>query len=67
MSKISSVAVLAVGILLLIYGRDASHSISSSVTQAVNGAPTNKAVWLTVLGVVGILAGSVGLFMRRTP
>jgi hypothetical protein len=67
MSKITSLALLSVGVLLLIYGRDASNSISSSVTQAVNGAPTDKSIWLTVLGVVGILSGSVGLFTRRAP
>lgn len=67
MSKITSLALLTVGVVLLIYGRDASNSISSSVTQAVNGAPTNKTIWLTVLGVIGILSGSVGLLVRRTP
>ena len=41
MSKVPSIAFLTVGILLLVYGLDASNSITSSVTQAVNGAPTN--------------------------
>jgi uncharacterized membrane protein len=67
MSKIPSIAFLTVGIILLVYGLDASNSITSSVTQAVNGAPTNKSIWLIVLGVVGILSGGFGLFIRRTP
>jgi hypothetical protein len=36
------------------------------VTQAVSGAPTNKTIWLIALGVIGIVAGGVGVF-RRAP
>lgn len=66
MTKGSSIALLAVGILLLVYGLDASNSFSSSVSQAVNGAPTNRSVWLIVLGLVGILLGGFGIFFRKT-
>jgi LPXTG-motif cell wall-anchored protein len=67
MAKIPSIAFITVGIILLVYGLDASNSFSSSVSQAVNGAPTNKSIWLIVLGIVGILSGSFGLFFRRSP
>jgi hypothetical protein len=67
MTKIPSIAFLTVGILLLVYGLDAHDSFASSVTQAVNGAPTNKSIWLIVLGIIGIISGSVGLFFRRAP
>jgi LPXTG-motif cell wall-anchored protein len=65
MSKIPSVAFLIIGIILLVYGLDASNSFSSSVSNAVTGSPTNKSIWLIVLGVVGILSGGFGLFFRR--
>jgi LPXTG-motif cell wall-anchored protein len=67
MSKIPSIAFLVVGILLLIYGLDASNSITSSAAQAVTGAPSNKSIWLIALGVLGILSGGAGLFFRRSP
>jgi LPXTG-motif cell wall-anchored protein len=66
MSKIPSIAFLIVGIVLLVYGLDASNSFSSSVSNAVTGSPTNKSIWLIVLGVVGILSGGFGLFFRRS-
>jgi hypothetical protein len=66
MPKITSIALLIVGLVLLVYGLDASNSVSSSVTQAVSGAPTNKTIWLIALGVIGIVAGGVGVF-RRAP
>ncbi len=67
MSKVPSIALLAVGILLLVYGLNASNSFSSSVSQAVNGAPNDKSIWLIVLGTVGIVSGGFGLFFRKAP
>lgn len=66
MSKVPSIAFLIVGVILLIYGLSAASSVSSSVTEAVSGAPTNKSIWLIVLGVLGIISGGVGLFFRRS-
>ena len=65
MSKIPSLAFLIVGVVLLIYGINASDSVSSSVTEAVTGAPSNKTIWLIVLGIIGIVAGGAGLLLRR--
>lgn len=67
MSKIPYIAILVAGIILLVYGLQASNSVTSSVTQAVNGAPTNKTIWLIVLGVIGILSGGAGLAFGRKP
>jgi LPXTG-motif cell wall-anchored protein len=67
MSKIPSIAFLVIGIVLLVYGIDASNSVSSSLSNAVTGSPTDKSIWLIVLGVLGILSGGFGLFFRRSP
>jgi hypothetical protein len=67
MSRAFSIILLVAGIVLLVYGIDASNSVSSSVSQAVSGTPTNKSIWLIVLGVIGILSGGCGLFLRRAP
>jgi LPXTG-motif cell wall-anchored protein len=67
MPRITSFAVLAVGIILLIYGLNASDSVSSSLSRAVSGTPTDKTVWLIALGIVGIIAGGFGLVFRKAP
>ena len=65
MSKLPSLIFLIVGVILFGYGLSASNSAASSVTEAVTGAPSDKSIWLIVLGVIGIVAGGVGLFLRR--
>ena len=67
MTRIPSIAILVAGIILLVYGLQASNSVTSSVTQAVSGSPTNKTIWLIVLGVIGILSGGAGLVFGRKP
>ena len=67
MSRLFSVVLLVAGIVFLVYGLDATNSVSSSVSQAVSGTPTNKSIWLIVVGVIGILSGGCGLFLRRAP
>ncbi|MBL9187089.1 MAG: DUF3185 family protein [Opitutaceae bacterium] len=67
MSRIPSIAFLVVGVILLVFGLNASDSVSSEVSNAVTGTPTNKSIWLLVLGALGILAGGAGLVMGRKP
>ncbi|MEO6246800.1 MAG: DUF3185 family protein [Opitutaceae bacterium] len=57
---------LIAGIVLLIFGLNAADSMSSSVSNAVSGAPTNKSIWLIVLGAIGVLTGGASLFFRRS-
>jgi uncharacterized membrane protein YidH (DUF202 family) len=59
MNKAVSIALLAVGIVLIILGVSATDSFSSDVSRFFTGSPTDKAVWL-LLG--GIVAAAVGLF-----
>jgi hypothetical protein len=67
MSKIPAIAILIVGVVLLVYGINASNSVSSSITNAVSGTPTNKSIWLIALGVIGIIGGGFGLMFRKAP
>lgn len=67
MPRIASIAILVAGIILLIYGLNASDSVSSSVSRAVSGTPTDKTVWLIALGVIGIIAGGFGVIFRKAP
>lgn len=66
MTKAPSIALFAVGIVLLVYGLNASNSFSSSVSQAASGSPSDKSVWQIVLGLIGILSGGFGIFFRKT-
>jgi uncharacterized membrane protein len=56
---------LVVGAILLIYGLSASDSVASNVSETVRGTPTDRTIVLIVLGSVGLLAGSIGLLVRR--
>jgi divalent metal cation (Fe/Co/Zn/Cd) transporter len=67
MAKISSIALLIAGIVLLVYGFNASGSLSSSVSRAVNGAPSDKTIWLIGLGILGVVSGGFGVLYRRAP
>jgi uncharacterized membrane protein YidH (DUF202 family) len=61
MNKEISIAILAVGILLLILGLNAYDSASSDISRFFTGSPTDKATWLLVGGVIGTAIGVVSL------
>ncbi len=63
--RITSLALFVAGIILLIFGFSASDSVSSDVSQAVTGAPTDKSIWLIVLGVIALLSGAGSIFIGR--
>ncbi len=65
MSKTLSIVFLVIGVVLLIYGINASNSVSSTVTQAVRGTPTDRSIWFIVLGIIGIVGGGLGMFIKR--
>ena len=62
MNKTISLVILLAGILLVIFGIAASGSFSSDVSRFFTGAPTNKAIWMMVGGVVAGLIGLAGLW-----
>ena len=65
MNKTLSLIFLVAGIVLLVFGLNSSDSLASSVSEAVTGTPTDKSMWLIVLGCVGVVAGGIGLFAGR--
>ena len=65
MNKAVSLAMLAGGILLMIFGINAYDSSSSDISRFFTGSATDKSIWMlvgglvvTVLGLVGLLRGS---------
>ena len=64
MNKSTSVAFLVLGVVLLVFGVNAYHSASSNVSRFFTGAPTDKALWLLIGGVVAGIVGVLGLVRR---
>ena len=61
MNKPLSIALLAGGILLIIFGINASNSFGSDISRFFTGSPTDKAIWMLVGGVIAAVVGLVGL------
>jgi hypothetical protein len=61
MNKIISLAILAGGIVLVIYGISASNSFSSDVSRFFTGSPTDKTMWMLIGGIVAISIGLTGM------
>jgi hypothetical protein len=61
MTKAVSLAVLAGGILLLIFGISAYDSSSSDISRFFTGSATDKSIWMLVGGVAMSVLGLVGL------
>jgi hypothetical protein len=65
MNKGIGIALLVVGIVLVIYGFNASDSVSSGVSRAFTGTPTEKTIGLLLGGAVAIIVGGVMAFRSR--
>ena len=61
MNKAISLAILAGGILLLIFGINAYNSSSSDISRFFTGSATDKSMWMVVGGAVATVLGLVGL------
>ena len=59
MNKAISIALVAGGIVLIVFGVKATNSFGSDLSRFFTGSPTDKAIWM-LLG--GIVAASIGLF-----
>lgn len=57
MNKLLGVGLLAVGVVLMIFGIDASESFSSEVSRFFTGAPTDKSIWLLIGGILSVIVG----------
>jgi len=57
MNRIVGLALLVVGVLLVVFGINATNSFSSDVSRFFTGSPTDKAVWMLIGGVVATVVG----------
>jgi hypothetical protein len=63
MNNIVGLVILALGIVLLIFGFNESRSLGSDISRFFTGNPTDRAVWMLIGGVVAV---SAGLFLSLT-
>jgi hypothetical protein len=61
MTRAISVALLVGGVILLYFGGQSFHSLSSDFSRFFTGSPTDKTIWLIAGGVIASLAGLIGL------
>jgi hypothetical protein len=59
--RIISLALLAGGIVLVVFGVNAGNAPSSEVSRFFTGAPTDRATWMLAGGVAMVVAGLAGL------
>ena len=65
MQRFSGIAVVVVGIVLIVWGANASQSVSSEFSKIFTGAATNKSLYLIAGGTVALIAGASMAFTRR--
>ena len=63
MQRALGLALLTVGIVLLVFGINSSHSFSSQLSDTLRGTPTDRTVWFYIGAAV---AGIPGLFLVVT-
>jgi divalent metal cation (Fe/Co/Zn/Cd) transporter len=63
MNKAISLAILAGGILVMIFGIGAMNSAGSDISRFFTGAPTDRAIWMLVGGLVASVTGLAGLLL----
>ena len=57
MNKALGIALLIVGVILLVWGVNASESVGSEISKTFTGSPTDKSIWLVIGGVVSGITG----------
>jgi len=68
MPSVVGIVLLVVGVVLMIFGMQASASVGSRLSELFTGAPSDRTIWLLVAGIAAAILG-LGLLLvgrRRT-
>ena len=68
MPSVVGIILLVVGVVLMIFGMQASASVGSRLSELFTGAPSDRTIWLLVAGIAAAILG-LGLLLvgrRRT-
>ena len=63
MNRILGMALLAAGVVLIIFGANESHSLGSDISKFFTGNPTDRAMWLLLGGIVACAVGGLLTFL----
>ena len=61
--RVIGVALLVGGVILLYFGMNASESFASDMSEMMTGSPTDRSIWMLVLGAVAAVAGGILAFV----
>jgi hypothetical protein len=61
MNKLLFLVLLIGGVLLIAYGINAADSLGSDLSRFFTGSPTDKAIWLLIVGAIAAAVGAGGL------
>ena len=57
MQSVMGIALLVVGVVLIIFGMQASASVGSRLSELFTGTPSDRTLWLLLEGVVVAILG----------
>ena len=57
MNKIIGISLLVGGVVLMVFGVQATNSFNSDVSRFFTGSPTDKAIWMLIAGIVTVIIG----------
>jgi amino acid permease len=61
MNKLIFLVLLVGGIVLIVYGVIAADSLGSDLSRFFTGSPTDKTIWLLIVGALAAIVGAGGL------
>jgi hypothetical protein len=59
MNRVIGAILVVVGLIVLILGINASESFASDVSKFFTGNPTDRAMWMIILGAASLVGGLV--------
>jgi LPXTG-motif cell wall-anchored protein len=65
MQNVVGIAFLVVGVVLIIFGMNASASLGSRLSELFTGALSDRTIWLLVAGVAAAILGLGMLLVGR--
>jgi LPXTG-motif cell wall-anchored protein len=65
MQSVGGIALLVVGVVLIIFGMNASASLGSRLSELFTGAPSDRTIWLLIAGVAAAVIGLGMLLLGR--
>jgi hypothetical protein len=60
-----ALALIAAGIVLLIFGVSSAESLGSEMSEFFTGSPSKKSIWLLIGGVVALVLGIATLVRSK--